>query len=292
MNKVKFCSLSLLLLFCTSATADQVTLDAVKDSGFFAGVDPDTGDVFPTPNNFGAHLHVPVATANNFRRNRGVFEFDLSSIPSDATINSATFDFEVTAQGGFNGQSGVDFDLHRVTTAWDEGTGTSNIGNPTGDGVTWSMSTGTNSWTTLGGDFDPMVIGAVFVDGPALNYTISGSELVTVIQGMVDGSLTNNGFLLKGAQEGAPGDAVNVLGSAARVTTREGGRAAQLIVDFETGDFILGDVNQDGSVDLLDVSPFVELLVSGGFQSEADINGDGEVNLLDVSPFVDLLTGG
>ncbi|MEM9413308.1 MAG: hypothetical protein AAGA30_19525, partial [Planctomycetota bacterium] len=38
---------------------------------------------------------------------------------------------------------------------------------------------------------------------------------------------------------------------------------------------LLGDVNQDGSVDLLDVSPFVDLLTNGGFQSEADINGDG-----------------
>ncbi|MEM9410209.1 MAG: dockerin type I repeat-containing protein [Planctomycetota bacterium] len=55
---------------------------------------------------------------------------------------------------------------------------------------------------------------------------------------------------------------------------------------------ILGDVNLDGEVDLLDVAPFVELLTNGGFQAEADINQDGVVNLLDVAPFVDLLTGG
>lgn len=50
-----------------------------------------------------------------------------------------------------------------------------------------------------------------------------------------------------------------------------------------------GDVNQDGTTDLLDVAPFVQLLSSGGYQVEADINGDGAVNLLDVGPFVDLL---
>ena len=52
-----------------------------------------------------------------------------------------------------------------------------------------------------------------------------------------------------------------------------------------------GDVNQDGVVGLLDVQPFVDLLVSGGFQLEADINQDGAVDLLDVGPFVKLVQG-
>ncbi|MEM9412413.1 MAG: dockerin type I repeat-containing protein [Planctomycetota bacterium] len=56
------------------------------------------------------------------------------------------------------------------------------------------------------------------------------------------------------------------------------------------GQFELGDVNQDGNVDLLDVSPFVDLLTSGDYLQEADVNQDGSVDLLDVSPFVELLT--
>ena len=55
--------------------------------------------------------------------------------------------------------------------------------------------------------------------------------------------------------------------------------------------FILGDVNGDGVVNLLDVTPFVEAITTGNFVAEADINGDGVVNLLDVDPFVDLLIG-
>ncbi len=58
------------------------------------------------------------------------------------------------------------------------------------------------------------------------------------------------------------------------------------------GGVLKGDVNLDGIVDLLDVSPFVALLTGGGFQAEADLNCDGIVDLLDVSPFVNLLTGG
>ena len=54
---------------------------------------------------------------------------------------------------------------------------------------------------------------------------------------------------------------------------------------------ILGDVNCDGEVNLLDVQPFIDLLSSGGFSDKADINGDGSVNLLDVDPFIALLAG-
>ncbi len=55
---------------------------------------------------------------------------------------------------------------------------------------------------------------------------------------------------------------------------------------------MLGDVNCDGVVDLLDVAPFVGFVTSGDFFEKADINLDGTVNLLDVQPFVELLTGG
>ena len=55
---------------------------------------------------------------------------------------------------------------------------------------------------------------------------------------------------------------------------------------------LLGDVNLDGSVNLLDVQPFVTIITNGGFQNEADINIDGVVDLLDVQPFVEIISGG
>lgn len=54
---------------------------------------------------------------------------------------------------------------------------------------------------------------------------------------------------------------------------------------------LVGDVNGDGNIDLLDVAPFVEILsVAGVFSPAADINGDGNVDLLDVEPFIQLLS--
>ena len=55
---------------------------------------------------------------------------------------------------------------------------------------------------------------------------------------------------------------------------------------------LLGDINLDDEINLLDVQPFVELLSSNECLREADINQDGTVDLLDVAPFVSLLAGG
>ena len=53
---------------------------------------------------------------------------------------------------------------------------------------------------------------------------------------------------------------------------------------------LLGDVNRDGTVNLLDVGPFVDLISSNQFQVEGDLNEDGVVNLLDIEPFIEALT--
>ena len=54
---------------------------------------------------------------------------------------------------------------------------------------------------------------------------------------------------------------------------------------------LLGDVNRDGTVDFLDIGPFILLLSTGEFQAEADIDQSGAVDFSDVSPFIALLAG-
>ena len=65
----------------------------------------------------------------------------------------------------------------------------------------------------------------------------------------------------------------------------------QFMIDFG-GDttFLPGDLNQDGVVNFLDISPFISILSNGGFLDEADTNGDGAVDFLDISSFIAALT--
>ena len=53
--------------------------------------------------------------------------------------------------------------------------------------------------------------------------------------------------------------------------------------------FLLGDVNCDGFVNLLDVQPFVNELSMNAFNEKADMNGDGVLDLLDIDLFVEAI---
>ena len=69
------------------------------------------------------------------------------------------------------------------------------------------------------------------------------------------------------------------------------GEGTRLTVTLtEATPVLLGDVNRDGAVSFLDISPFISILSDGGFQAEADTNEDGEVSFLDISSFISLLT--
>ena len=59
--------------------------------------------------------------------------------------------------------------------------------------------------------------------------------------------------------------------------------------DFSVGP-LLGDVNVDGVVNFLDISPFIAILSVGGFQEEADIDQNTTVDFRDISPFIELLS--
>lgn len=54
---------------------------------------------------------------------------------------------------------------------------------------------------------------------------------------------------------------------------------------------LLGDANQDGTVDFLDIAPFISALSSGVYLAEADIDQNGTVDFLDISGFIALLSG-
>lgn len=55
---------------------------------------------------------------------------------------------------------------------------------------------------------------------------------------------------------------------------------------------LVGDVNCDGVINLLDVDPFIDAIVNDFPEPKADVNMDGSDDLMDVVDFVQLLVGG
>lgn len=148
---------------------------------------------------------------------RGLLHFPVSSIPKGAIITCAEVILKTTGPCG-PCKGLVDVEMHRVTSPWTV-TGTNDFlpqqqpllyqvelqgaGANTGD-VTWTHSTydaadpnGGVRWAQEGGDVDPEVISAE-VDNERGQHKFPSSEgFVSAIQGMVDGTTENHGFLFK-----------------------------------------------------------------------------------------------
>ena len=95
---------------------------------------------------------------------------------------------------------------------------------------------------------------------------------------------------------GQPGDALILLDGELAVSADGDPFNNDFVITIPDSDVtpppLLGDVNLDGMVNFLDISPFINRLSNGIFQAEADIDGNGEVNFLDISPFIQVLSGG
>jgi endonuclease/exonuclease/phosphatase family metal-dependent hydrolase len=70
----------------------------------------------------------------------------------------------------------------------------------------------------------------------------------------------------------------------------EAGETPSTPASASFGTVVAADVNQDGSLDILDFVAFQNLFVSG--DANADFNGDGELNILDFVAFQEVFTAG
>jgi len=112
---------------------------------------------------------------------------------------------------------------------------------------------------------------------------IANASLLTV----ADGSFNVTGLTF------AAGDTVSfVIGNNGNIGADES--ALQAAISVETsggGPCMLGDVDLNGTVEFLDIQPFIGILSSSSFQCEADCDEDGMVTFLDIQPFIQILAG-
>ncbi len=201
------------LLYSSSFAQTTVTLKAVKDNTIFSEGSKSNGT--------GSYLFVgkTEATVNGIRR--ALIQFDVASIPANATIT------DVKLQLTGSKANATNVEAHRVTTTWGEGTSdaTGEEGGgatPGTNDATWTHSTfNTLTWTTPGGDFSAMTSGTANVTSGSVS-TWTGAGMVKDVQDWVTKQASNFGWLLKG-DEGTNGTAV-------RLNSRQSGTGTPSLV--------------------------------------------------------------
>jgi len=148
---------------------------------------------------------------------RGLLQFPIDDIPKGSTITCAEIILKTTGPCG-PCKGIVDVEMHRITSPWTT-TGTNDFlpqqqpllyqvelqgaGANTGD-VTWTHSTynaadpsGGTMWKTPGADVDPLVLSMELDNERGQHKFPSSHGFVDAIQGFVDGTYGNHGFLFK-----------------------------------------------------------------------------------------------
>ena len=121
---------------------------------------------------------------------------------------------------------------------------------------------------------------AVTVDG--------GEELTVFVFANFEFEYIESGSFNAAGTDGVQGGRFK-FNSDIEVLSPSDGRNLNFAILGEAEAKLLGDVNQDGVVNFLDISPFITVL-NIGFQFEADINQDTIVDFLDIAPFIELLS--
>ncbi len=132
-----------------------------------------------------ADLVQPDPTNGTFGEVISVISWDISSIPIDATVDSASISLELTNVSGGN------YDLFEVLTSWNEAT------------VTWNILGGssTNVGTTAIGTISPGIFGE--------NVITLNADGLNLLQGWIDGSINNNGIVVKQVNNNNDGIFIN-----------------------------------------------------------------------------------
>lgn len=152
--------------------------DAYIESGFLAGT------------NFGSAVTLRANDPGTETR-RSVIKFSLADIPSNATIQSATFGlFSETDSGG------IDFDLYRLVRDWVEDEAT---WNEASSGVSWGTAGAANTSTDYDSGTNYGPITAAVIDTQA---TVSIST--TLISNWLDGTWANYGLRISTSNTGSP----------------------------------------------------------------------------------------
>lgn len=203
---------------------------------------------------------------------RGLVKFNLSSLPANITITSASLQME--ASKGVT--SATNISLHRLNSDWgegnsnapgNEGSGTSSTTND----ATWIHTFyNTSNWTSSGGDFNSTPTATAAVTIGTVNW-VSSTALVNDVQNWVNSPSSNFGWIIIG-DESTPSSAV-------RFNTREHATASThptlnityTINSSATPNLVITEIMYNGPESGTDTSEFIEFFNAGN--TSVDLNG-------------------
>jgi hypothetical protein len=204
-NLTKIFFLLALAFFAVRAGAVSVTNNSVADTSLLE---------FAPSNNNGGQAFVISGHIQNPGRARGLYQFNLTGLPTNAVILSVVLELTVTRQPG-DGLANSAFSVHRMSRSWGEGNKIAihvpGQGLAAGAGeATWLCAFHpTNAWTSPGGEPDVDFVSSessfqsINVAGESYRFE-STPELVGDVQAWVSNPSSNFGWMLICDDEATP----------------------------------------------------------------------------------------
>ncbi len=185
--------------FTSVAASESLNVTPTQDTTIYSN---NTGNA----NGANSRLVIGKTYINGFRRS--LIQFDVSAIPTTATVLTATLRLTDASPSGTGGSSSgpgpqltgtQTFEIRRVTTSWAQGTGdaSAGVGESAGASATFA---------TMGANFD-VLAGSITISNPPTSPwpLFTSSSLVSGVQAWVTTPSSNFGWMLKAsnAAEGA-----------------------------------------------------------------------------------------
>lgn len=286
MNRFFFAILPAAVLSAANpvALSDEISILPDADATLYQNLSGDTA------NGSGRGLFVGRNNSNSLYRS--LIRFDIAGeVPAGATIESLTL--RLFCSRTLSPPTPVS--LHRAIGTWDEGPsnpgGNEGAGAPAQNGdVTWlytsfvSPGPGSPAWMNPGGDFEPTPSATTVVEGEARFYDWTSAQLAEDAQAWLDGTASNDGWLLIGEEAGSGSTSKRF---SSRQEDSPFGFVPELIIVFSAGGGCTdADIAEPfGVLDLADLQAFI-----AGFVSQdpiADIAApEGVWDLADVQGFI------
>ena len=211
------------------------------------------------------------------------------SVSGAGDVNGDGF-ADLIVGASFDDNNGIDSGSARVFSGADGSVLYTFNGDSTNDYLGGSVS---SAGDVNGDGFADLIVGAIGIRNNGFN---SGSARVfSGADGSIlysfDGDSVDDVFGTSVSSAGdVNGDGIaDLIVGAQNNGANEGGYARLFVSQIAAPN--LGDANQDGEVNFLDINPFIALLSSNTFLEQADTNEDGVVDFLDIAPFIAILSG-